>query len=52
MTAAEELRKEGKKEGKLEVAKKMLQANIDTEQIVELTGLTIEEIEKIKKDKY
>lgn len=39
----------GIKEGILNVAKNMLSKNINTDSISELTGLSIEEIEKIKK---
>ena len=38
---------EGIKSGKKEIAKKMLQKNIALETIIEITGLTEEEIEKI-----
>ena len=40
-------KKEGKKEEKLAIAKKMKDKNIPIEQISEITGLSIEEIEKI-----
>ena len=43
----EEGLKEGKMEGKMEIAKKMKQKNIPIEQIVEITELTKEEIEKL-----
>ena len=36
--------KNGKKEGKLEIAKKLLKINLPLEQIMELTELTEEEI--------
>ena len=42
----EEGRKEGKKE-KLAIAKKMKDKNMPIEEISEITGLSIEEIEKI-----
>ena len=38
---------EGIKSGKKEIAKKMLQKNIALETIIEITGVTEEEIEKI-----
>ena len=38
---------EGKVEGKLEVAKKMLKKNIDINEIMEITGLSKDEINKI-----
>ena len=45
-------RKEGKKEGiresKIEIAKKMLKKGMNIKLISELTNLTIEEIERIK----
>ena len=40
----------GKEEGIIETAKKMLSSNILPEQISEWTGLTIEEIEKLKEE--
>ena len=54
----EEGRQEGIKEGevrgedrkKIEIAKKMLEAKIDIEKISEFTGLTIEEVEKLKEN--
>jgi predicted transposase/invertase (TIGR01784 family) len=39
---------EGKKEGKIEIAKKMLENEFKVEQISNLTGLTEEEINEIK----
>ena len=41
-------RKEGKIEGKIEIAKKLLKMGISVEKIIEATSLTKEEIEKIK----
>ena len=41
---------EGKKEGKLEIAKKMLKKETDIELIKEFTGLTEEEINKVKNE--
>jgi predicted transposase/invertase (TIGR01784 family) len=41
-------RKEGKKEKTIEMAKGMLKKKYPVEEIIELTGLTREEIEKIK----
>ena len=38
----------GKKESKIEIAKKLLAMNLPLEQIVEATELTKEEIEKLK----
>ena len=39
----------GKKEKQLEIAKKMLKKNILIEEIKDITGLDIEEIERIQK---
>ena len=39
--------KEGKAEEKLEIARKMLEKNADINFIIEVTGLTKEEIEKL-----
>ena len=52
MTAARdqgraEGRSEGRSEGKIDVAKKMLEKNMDISLIIEVTGLTKEEIEKL-----
>ncbi|MDO5306057.1 MAG: hypothetical protein Q4E87_10830 [bacterium] len=52
MTAAreqgrEEGRSEGRAEEKIDVAKKMLEKNMDISLIIEVTGLTKEEIEKL-----
>ncbi len=44
----EEGRKEGKKEKSIEIAKELLSQNVDIEIIVKSTGLTKEEIEKLK----
>ncbi len=41
-------RKEGKKEAKKEIAKNMLDMNLDIDIIVKATGLTEEEINKLK----
>ena len=40
-------REEGRAEGKIDVAKKMLKKNMDINLIIEVTGLTKEEIEKL-----
>lgn len=42
-----EAKRDGKKEGKLEVAKKMLEEEISIETIVKVTGLSKEEIQKL-----
>lgn len=39
---------EGKKDEKIEIAKKLLKLNMPLEQIIEITELPKEEIEKIK----
>ena len=39
--------KRGREEGIAEIAKKMLEENIEIETIIKLTGLTREEIEKL-----
>ena len=43
--------KRGEENKKVEIAKKMLEANMDIKQICELTGLTVEEVEKLKEEK-
>ena len=43
-------RKEGEKQNKIKIAKKMLEKNRDLEEIMELTELTEEEIKRIKND--
>ena len=45
--AREEGRAEGKAEGKIEIAKKLKAKGYDKQEISEITGLAIEEIEKI-----
>jgi len=39
---------EGKIEGKIEIAKEMLKKKFETKTIIELTGLTENEIKKLK----
>jgi predicted transposase/invertase (TIGR01784 family) len=46
---AKENRLEGKLEGKLEVAQNLLKEKIPVKKIAELTGLSSEEIKKLKK---
>lgn len=46
----QEGRKEGHKEKSLEIAKKMKSKNIPIEEIIELTGLTKEEMENLEED--
>ena len=41
----------GKEESKIEIAKKLLDMNIPIENIVKATGLTLEEVEKLKEEK-
>ena len=43
--------KEGVKEQSISIARKMLEKNLDIEVIIETTGLTKEEIEKLKDQK-
>jgi predicted transposase/invertase (TIGR01784 family) len=50
MSLGQKLIEKGKIEGKIETAKKMLKARLQIEQIVEFTGLSIEEIEELKKE--
>ena len=38
----------GKKEKSIEIAKKLLEMGISTEKIIEATGLTKEELEKLR----
>ncbi|RWR05137.1 hypothetical protein [Siminovitchia fortis] len=45
----EEGRKEGEKQEKIKIAKNMLKKGTDEAFIIEVTGLTREELEKIKK---
>ena len=40
--------KEGIKENKIEIAKKLIKMNMELKQIKEITGLSIEELENIK----
>ena len=46
--ALEEGRTEGERMQKIEIAKKLLAKNIEIKEIAEITGLSEEEIEKIK----
>ena len=41
-------KEEGEKEGKIEIAKKLLSKKMPIEEIIEITGLTKKEIDKIK----
>ena len=41
-------RKEGREEGRAEVAQKMLEAGLDIQQISEFTQMSIEEIEALR----
>ncbi len=47
--ALEEGRTEGERMQKIEIAKKLLAKNIEIKEIAEITGLSEEEIEKIKR---
>ena len=42
--------REGERQTKMEIAKKMLRKNIETREIADITGLTEEEIENIRKE--
>ncbi len=44
----EEIRQEGKQEGKQEIVKNMLLKGFKIEEIADITGLSAEEIEKLK----
>ena len=46
----EEGKEEGKKEERKKVAKRMLQLNMNEEQIISITGLSKDEIERIKRE--
>jgi len=50
MTTAEELMREGEMKEKIEVVKNALQIDLSHEQIMPLTGLSSDEIEKIAQD--
>lgn len=43
-----DIKAEGRTEGKLEVALKMLKAGMDINQIADLTGLTIPQLESLQ----
>lgn len=49
MTTALKLKEEGKIEGRIEAALKMLEHGLDINLIADCTGLSVEEIEKLKK---
>ena len=44
-------KEKGKEESKIEIAKKLLNMNMTIKDIVEATGLTLEEVEKLKEEK-
>ena len=46
-TLADRLRGEGKEEGKLETARKLIERGVDMDIIVEATGFSRQEIEKL-----
>ncbi|SMB82642.1 conserved hypothetical protein (putative transposase or invertase) [Desulfonispora thiosulfatigenes DSM 11270] len=50
MTTAERLRKEGRKEERKNVARKLLIKGMPVAEIIDITGLTKEEIEKLKRE--
>jgi len=43
-------RKEGKREKQFEIAKRMLQSGMDDSQIIAFTGITADDVAKIKKE--
>ena len=49
-TLKEDYRREGKLEGKFETVKNMLEENLDIEVISKVTGLSINEIERLNSD--
>ena len=49
-TGREEGREEGAKQKIFDIAKRMLEKGIDIETISELTGLTAEEVSRLKKE--
>jgi len=56
MSVAEQLRKEGRKEGKrinrLEIAKKMLQSGMEDSQVIAFTGVSAEDVKQIKEELF
>ena len=48
MTIAEKYKEEGKKEGKIEIVKNLLDVGVELDKIVKASGLSKEEIKKIK----
>ena len=48
LTTAEELRKQGKQEAKIEYARRMLAKGYPLEDICEITGLSRDEVEKLQ----
>lgn len=49
MTIAEQLKKEGKEESKLEIAKRMIKKGMDVEDVRDVTKLSKEKIQEIKR---
>ena len=49
-TELEEATEKGSQEKALEIAKNMLDAKMDLDSIAKITGLSIEEIEKLRKE--
>ena len=45
-------KEEGIEEGTISIAKKMLEKNMDIKDISEITGLSIEDISKLKETKF
>lgn len=50
ISASNSGKRDGAQKEKIEIAKKLLKLEIDIEKIIEATGLSKEEIEKIKKE--
>ncbi len=50
MTIAEQLEKKGREEGKAEVALRLLTKNISIDIISETTGLSLKEIDRLRKN--
>ncbi len=50
MTIAEKLRMEGKKEGKMEIARNMLKTGMNIEQVIKLTNLEKEKVNILKEE--
>jgi predicted transposase/invertase (TIGR01784 family) len=47
MTLAEQWKQEGLQQGRLEIASSMLQKGLDTQMIIEVTGLTKQQVSEL-----